>query len=160
MHEMALYLNEKTPHVCLIIPTHKQWPTQFDQFFLAIQICRFIRRTFCSIYMHILIFLKQWCTLYRKSSVWVYTSYVNLSNYLYWYIICMTLFDTKSNVFGINSTFRTFFGELHNVRMPRFGAYGPHKEINATFRIMKNSLPAEKKQLILRKLFFIHFFQY
>lgn len=122
--------------------------------------CRFIRRTFCSIYIHILIFLKQWCNLYRKSSVWVHTSYVNLSNYLYWYIICMTLFDTKSNVFGINSTFRTFFGELHNVRMPRFGAYGPHKEINATFRIMKNSLPAEKKQLILRKLFFIHFFQY
>lgn len=70
----------------------------------------------------------------------------------------MTLFDTKSNVFGINSTFRTFFGELHNVRMPRFGAYGPHKEINATFRIMKNSLPAEKKQLILRKLFFYTFF--
>lgn len=56
----------------------------------------------------------------------------------------MTLFKIKSIGFGIQSTFRTFFSELHNVRMPRLGAYGPHEEINATFRIMKNSIPAEK----------------
>lgn len=68
----------------------------------------------------------------------------------------MTLFDINPNFFSIYSTFRTFFGELHNVRMPWLGAYGPHEEINATFRIMKNSLPAEKT-INFKKTIFLTF---
>lgn len=85
--------------------------------------------------------------------------------YLHSYIISMAFFYVKPSIFVIDSTFRIFSCELHDVPVPWLGTDRPHEEVYFTFSVSEHVFPTTdifQTQKNMRKVYFLvyHIYTY